>query len=338
MLSQLGLNSKEGRRVSRVAESTSVTVGRARPADYHRATVLAFILCGLLTLTGLLVPPSMSHDAGWGMQEWRTLAAGGPINTIISPDPADISRDHASHVTRWSPGQYLIPGILTLLDVRLGTALTITASASLLCCLLGWIHVAKHFSLSPRTAALVVAFIATFRYSTLPFGIYNGGEILLQGITPWLILTGCRVPSLSALRAAGLACLAIWIAFFAKLTGVMVVSAALFVGGVEALIRLRRITAGMVAGAVGAILAFGALYVVWFSRGTTPGSGSGWSFRFADFFFAPAAPCGAGISWGDMLAALFRRSALDEPTEGHLPSVFLWCLLPPVILFLTVIL
>jgi hypothetical protein len=39
-----------------------------------------------------------------------------------------------------------------------------------------------------------------------------------------------------------------------------------------------------------------------------------------------------------MLAALLRRSALDEPIEGHLPAVFLWCLLPPVILFLTVIL
>src|SRR6202158_3626399 len=346
MLSQLGLNSKEGRRVSRVAESTSVTVGRARPADYHRATVLAFILCGLLTLTGLLVPPSMSHDAGWGMQEWRTLAAGGPINTIISPDPADISRDHASHVTRWSPGQYLIPGILTLLDVRLGTALTITASASLLCCLLGWIHVAKHFSLSPRTAALVVAFIATFRYSTLPFGIYNGGEILLQGITPWVILAGCRIPSASVLRAAALAFFVVWIAFLAKLTGVMVASAALLIGCVEVLVRSRRITAGMVAGAVGAILAYVSLHFVWFSRGSTPASGTGWSFRFGDVFFALAAPWGAGISWGDILAALLRRSVLHgevatfdaRPITGGDPSAIVWFFLPPVLVFATVIL
>jgi len=336
MLSELGLNSKEGC-VGQVAEATSTNVVRTRTADYRRATVLAFILCGLFTLAGLLVPPSLSHDAGWGMQEWRTLAAGGPINTMISPDPADISRDQASRVTWWSPGQYLIPGILTLLGLRLGTALTITAGASLLCCLLGWIHVAKHFALSPRTATLVVAFIGTFRYSTLPFGIYNGGEILLQGITPWLILTGCRVPSMSALRAAGLACLAVWIAFFAKLTGVMVASAALLTGAVEALIRLRRITAGMLAGAVGASFAFGSLYVVWFSRGTTPASGTGWSFRFGDVFFALAAPWGAGISWGDMLAALLRRSALDEPIEGRLPSAVLWLLLPPVLLFVTVI-
>jgi hypothetical protein len=332
--------------VSRVAEAASVSVVRARTADYHGATVLAFILCGLLTLTGLLVPPSLSQDPSQGVMEWRTLVAGGPINSIITPDPADISRDRATLVTWWSPGQYLMPGIFTLLGIRLGTAFTITVGVSLLSCLLGWIQVAKHFALSPRTATLAVLFIATFRYSTIPFGIYSGGEILLQGITPWLILMGCRVPFISALRAGGLACLAIWIAFFAKLTGVMVASAALFAGAVEALVRMRRITAGMVAGAVGAILALGSLYVAWFSRGTTPASGTGWSFRFGDVFFALAAPWGAGISWGDILAAFLRRSVLHgevatfdaRPITGGDPSAIVWFFLPPVLVFATVIL
>jgi len=332
--------------MSRAAESTSVNVVRARTADYHRATVLAFILCGLLTLTGLLVPPSLGQDPSQGVMEWRTLVAGGPINSIIEPDPADISRDRATLVTWWSPGQYLMPGIFTLLGIRLGTAFTITVGVSLLSCLLGWIQVAKHFALSPRTATLAVLFIATFRYSTIPFGIYNGGEILLQGITPWLILAGCAVPSMGAAWAAVLACLAVWIAFFAKLTGVMVASAVLLAAGVEALVRLRRITAGMVGGAVGAILAFGSLYVGWFSRGTTPASGTGWSFRFGDVFFPLAAPWGAGISWGDMLAALLRRSVLHgevatfdaTPITGGNPSAIVWFLLPPVLVFATVIL
>jgi hypothetical protein len=324
--------------VSRVAETANVNLAETPNADYRRATVLGFTLCGVLTLAGLFFPPSLSHDAGWGMQEWRTLAAGGPFNTTVSPDPRDISRDQASFVTWWSPGQYLIPGALTLIGIRLGTALTISAGVSLLCCLLGWIQVAKYFTLGPRTAMLVVAFMATFRYSTVPFGIYNGGEVLLQGLTPWIILAGCRIPFMGALRAAGLACLTVWIAFFAKLTGMMVASFALLIGAVEALGRLRRITAGMVAGAIGAILAFGFLYVVWFSRGSTPASGTGWSFRLGDVLFALLAPWGAGISWGDMLAALLRRSTVDAPTEGHLPPLFLWCLLPPLILFLTVIL
>ena len=325
--------------MSAVAEATSIHPVQACTADYRAVAVLAFVLCGLLTLTSLLVPPSLSHDAGWGMLEWRTHATGGPINSIVGPDAADISRDRGRYVTWWSPGQYLTPGIFTLLGIRLGAALSLTAGVSLLCCLLGWIQVAKHFLLSPRTATLLVVFIATFRYSTLPFGIYNGGEILLQGLTPWLILAGSFVPAMTALRAAGLACLAILLAFFAKLTGVMVASAALFAGSVEALVRLRRITAGMIGGAVGAVLAFGALQFAWFSHGTTPASGAGWSFRAEDILFALGTPWVAGISWTDMLTSLLfnpRHPILGGGIENGSLSLILWLLLPPIALFLTV--
>jgi hypothetical protein len=324
--------------VSALAEAPSINAVQARAADYRGAIVLAFALCGLLTLASLLAPPSLSHDAGWGMLEWRTLATGGPLNSIVGPDTTDISRDRGRYVTWWSPGQYLTPGIFTLLGIRLGVALSLTAGVSLLCSLLGWIQVAKHFLLSPRTAMLTVALVATFRYSTLPFGIYNGGEILLQGLTPWLILAGSLVPATSALRAAGLACLAILLAFFAKLTGVMVAGAALLAGSVEALVRLRRITAGMIGGAVGAVLAFAALQFAWFSHGTTPASGAGWSFRAGDVLFALGTPWVAGISWVDMLTSLLNRRhpALDGLENGNL-SLILWLLLPPIVLFLTVI-
>jgi len=308
---------------------------------YKSAIFLAFALCGLFTVASLLVPPSLSHDPAWGMQEWRSYLAGNPINTVTHPDVSDISRDQASLLTWWSPGQYLVPGALTLLGIRLGAALSIVAGVSLFFCLLGWIRVAKHFALGPRTAILIVALIGTFRYSTLPFGIYNGGEVLLQGFTPWLILAACRIPSTSALRAAGLACFAILVAFFLKLTGVMVACVALFACGLEALIRLKRVTVGMISGAVGSIVAFAILYVVWFSRGSTPASGTGWSFRSADVLFAWGAPWGAGISWTDMFTSLmlnFRHPALSgsDAEHGNL-AITLWLLLLPMILFLTIL-
>lgn len=321
--------------MSRETEVASVRAVPAVGVDYRRATVLACILCGLLTIVSALVPPSMYSDSGWGMLEWRTLANGGPVSTIVAPDPADISRDRADFMTWWSPGQHLIPGALTVLGLRLGSALSITAGLSLLCCLLGWIRVLKHFAFSPQAAMLAVAFIATFRYSTLPFGIYNGGEILLQGLTPWLILAGCRVPVVSVVRAAALACFAILLGFFAKLTGVLVACAALTAGSVVALMRLRRITTGMVAGAIGATLAVGLLYATWFSRGATPASGTGWSFQFSNFAFALAAPWGAGVSWMDMWEWVLLNPG--RPILRNQSSIA-WFLLPPVVFFATVIL
>jgi hypothetical protein len=319
-------------------ENEVATIIRPVPAvraDYRRATVLAYILCALFTVVSALVPPSMYSDSGWGMLEWRTLASSGHFNTIATPDPADISKDRLEFMTWWSPGQYLIPGVFTVLGLRLGSAFSITAGLSLLCCLLGWIRVLKHFALSPQAATLAVAFLSTFRYSTLPFGIYHGGEILLQGITPWLILAGCHVPVVSALRAASFAGLAILIGFFAKLIGVLVAGAALTAGSVVALIRLRRITIGMVAGASGAILAAGLLYATWFSRGATPASGTGWSFQSSNFILALAAPWGAGVSWMDMLAWLLLNPQWPILRDA---SELVWLLLPPVFFFAAIIL
>jgi len=280
------------------------------------------------------------------MQEWRTIQNGGPVNTIVAPnelfrpktatysDWADISQDRQTHVTWWSPGQYLIPGSLTRIGLRLGTALSLVAGISLLLCLLGWVQVARHFGLSGQTAVLLVLFLATFRYSTAPFGVYNGGEVLLQGVTPWIFLIGCRLPAETAVRAGIFAFLAIWIAFFAKLTGIIVASAALFAGSVEALFRLRRLTAGMIAGAVGAVAAVAGLYFVWFRHGTNPANGSGVSLHPVDAFFSLAAPWGAGVSWGDMLAALMRRSSdAAAGSQTHLPLKFALLLLVPVVIF-----
>ena len=165
---------------------------------------------------------------------------------------------------------------------------------------------------------------------------YDGGEVLLQGVAPWLILVGCRVPGMGVWNAAGLAFLAVCMAFFAKLTGIMVVGAALLAGAMEALMRLRRITAGMVAGASGAFLALGMLYLVWFSRGATPASGSEWSFRLGNVFFAWATPWGAGISWLEMVGSvLFRRNPLlrDPAVTGEVSVSVACLLLPPVALF-----
>ncbi len=309
-------------------EAISSKTARAVRAEYRRAVILACILSGLLTVVSVLFPPILKYYPGMGMQEWRTLAQGGSANSVVAPDPADISRDRTKFTAWWSPGQYLIPGVLTTFGLRLGTALSITAGLSLLCCLLGWIRVFRHFAFSDQAATFGVACLSTFRYSTLPFGNYNGGEILLQGITPWLILAACRVPVASALRAAGLAGLAMLIGFFAKLTGVLVACAALTAGSIAALRRLRRITTGMVAGAVGTIFALGLLEAVWFSRGATPASGAGWPFQFSNVIFAAGAPLGAGVSWGDML-----ESILFHPGWPRLPDQFpfVWFFLPMVV-------
>jgi len=193
----------------RETEATSGRIAPAARAEYHSAKLLALALVGLLTVSG----HAFSTCPGLGPRDGHAgLAIHGerrPVqfNVVSEPDPADISRDRSYFLSWWSPGQYLIPGALTLTGLRPGPALTLTTGISLWCCLMGWICVARRFAFSPLAAALLIVFMASFRYSTRSFQTYNGREILLQGVTPWLILAGCRVPEATAVQAACLACL-----------------------------------------------------------------------------------------------------------------------------------
>ena len=161
-------------------ETEAASAASAVRAGYRHATVLAFLLCGLLTVVSLLVPPAVNFDPGIGMLEWRTLVEGGPANSIVAPDQADISKDRKQFVVNWSPGQYLIPGVLTVLGLRLGPAISITAGLSLLCCLLGWIRVFKHFAFSPQAATFAVVFLSAFVYSTISFSFTSAGKFFCK--------------------------------------------------------------------------------------------------------------------------------------------------------------
>jgi hypothetical protein len=150
-----------------------------------------------------------------------------------------------------------------------------------------------------------VVLIGSFHYSTHAFSTYHGGEILLQAATPWLVLTAYRVPEMDAVRAALLAAGAVLVAFLAKHTGLIVVAAALVAGSLVHFSVGRRITHGMIGGALGAAAALAILYVTFFSRGPTQVSETNWSVPFNSIAFASLAPWVAGMSSSDLIGLIF---------------------------------
>src|SRR5215469_4907833 len=228
--------------------------------DWVPALFTALVICSLLGCISLLVPPYIIWDSGWGFVAWRGTLSGA-ANSIISPDPVNIARDTAAFLTEWSPGQYLIPGAISLIGIPLGTAMTLTAALSLLATLIGWVMVCEAFALQTRLAVFVIVLIGLFRYSTMTFGVYSGGEVLMQAATPWLILTARRVPEMGFIPAALLAAAAVFVAFLAKLSGLIIAGAALAAGSMVALTFGRRITGGMTGGALGALAVIAVVYV-----------------------------------------------------------------------------
>jgi hypothetical protein len=292
---------------------------------WRLSVALACLATAGLTVVGLLVGPASYSDPGFGFLAWRGLLEGAPFNHIPEPDPIDIARDRATFFAYWSPGQYLVPGIISLPGVRMGTAIVLTAGGALLIGLLGWLRVARTFAFPAAAGLLLAATLPLLRFSTLTFGIYTGGEALLQAALPWMILLSLRVPRAGAAESALVAFAVVAIGFSAKLTGVIAASAALGAACLPQFLKERRLTAGMVFGALSASAALALVYVLWLARGPSAVGGSNGEGAAANIAFMVLAPWTAGLSLLDLLFRIFLFPS-GEILSG--PGVTLWLLAP----------
>lgn len=275
-----------------------------------------------MTAVSLTAPPLVSYDPAFGWLRWYGLLQGAPFDATLGPDPADIARDIVNAASWWSPGQYLAPGLLTLTGLRLGTTIPIVAGLSNLPALLGWIAVARAFALGPRVALAATVLIATFRYASSAYGLYSGGEILLQAATPWIVLAAWRIPHVTAGGAALMAFVAVAAGFIAKLNGLIVAAAALPAASAIALYHMRRVTPGMIGGAAGALVTVMLIYILWFAaKPVTHFAGGGDGFGTVRLLFALSAPWTAALSWQDFLVWLLQTPG-RVVVEGAAPLVW----------------
>ena len=278
------------------------------PANYRNAIFIAFILSVCFTVVSLIVPPAINSDPGTGLLEWRTLQQGGPANSITAPDPGDLAHDRTQFITWWSPGQYLVPGLLTELGLPLGIAITATAGASFLLSLWGWIRLYRHFGVPPNLATIGIVLLSLFPHSTLSFRMYSGGETLLEGVTPWIYMAALSLEGQNVVNGALLTAAIVLLGFFAKLSGMLVAIAAIVAAVGIAFMHGRRPAKAVAGIAIGSAIAFLLIYVFWLAHGQTPGNGAGWSLPIRKMIFVAAAPWGAGVSWLDVWQSLLHRS------------------------------
>jgi hypothetical protein len=262
----------------------------------------------------------------------------GAANSIIRPDQADIARDSFDFLTWYSPGQYLVPGAISLLGLPLGTAMTLTVTLALLCCLIGWIVVVREFAPNTTVALLVVVSVGSFHYSTHAFSSYHGGEILLEAVTPWLIIAALSIPAMNVLRAVLLTAGAVLVAFIAKPTGLIVVTAALAAACLVSIALSRRITQGVVGGALGAVMALIVIYVSFLSREVTAASGANWLLPLKTIAVAFFNPWVAGMSWGEWCGIWVRIFSRPNWAAGGIPIEYLELIVPAALLIMYIIL
>ena len=310
-------------RVSRVF--TGSDCGPERVAGAWLLTSVILGVTAIHAVVALVIRSSMYSDSATGFLVLESMKRGASFNYLVSPSPADIAASSGRFLTWWSPGQYLVPGFFELFGADLGVAMVLTSAASSAIGALGWSHFYRSVGFSFNTVAITTLVIVTSRWFALPFGTYNGGEVLLFGVMPWAALLFWKLRSLSA-ASVPLLCGAVLLLTGAKLTGLIcglaLLGACLFSDQNKPIFRKLVVAMGV------AILCGAIFFVSWSSKGPTPGGVPGAALAVSplSFAFPIAATVSSPVGLGDLLSWIFLH-----PSRRLLPSLdTVFVLLAPV--------
>ena len=239
-----------------------------------QAWYLLRLIPTILFFVSLHVKPFMYSDSGFGFLALRSMLEGGPFNSVTEPDAANIANDVSTFLTWWSPGQYLVPGFFVWLGTDYGLAISLTALIATITGVIGWGYVAQSFAVNGFVLYVFLFGLVTFRYVTLPFRIYNGGELLLFAAAPWSLywLRDSINKTPAVCFIISLLCAALL--FVAKLTGLVVFAANVLAISLIEVVRQRRLTSSIVAMWIASGIAALCFLVFWSARGPTPSVGS----------------------------------------------------------------
>jgi len=317
-----------------------LSIQKIKPLNLWCLLLYIALIVSVYSVLSFITPPAMVSDSGWGFFTWRSMEKGAPFNEGLGPDPDDISRDITSFNAGWSPGQYLIPALFTKFGLNLGKALTTTTAIFSLLGILGCYYLYTGLGFSKQIALVSCAVIASTRFFAFPFSIYNGGEVLLFGSVPWIILLSLRYHDLR-IRHFPLFILLFLIGAFIKLSFVVCAIAILF----SLLIRKYYDTpeikvSTMVWYSTKAFLAFAIFYLIlhigYVSKGYTPVY-QPWKLSrpVFSFLFAFVGPIFSSFSIGDLInrMLMYPANPLFSSYDEIVPLLFFCAILAGVMYF-----
>jgi hypothetical protein len=290
---------------------------RPDPAQLILWSIAALV--AVYAVGAFVVGPAMYTDCAWGFLVGDAMSAGGAFNHLVEPDPANIALDRSWFLAVWSPAQYLLPHALEALGLKLGTAIVLVVTLAAAVGLVGWYRLYRAWEFPPLSAAIALAIAACARRFALPFGIYDGGEVLLFGAAPWFLLGLWRWRDLFLAQAPLVLAAFVVVAFF-KLSAVLLAYASLAALVLPDLwpprqMRLRR---PAMAALIAVLFAIG-FDAAWLSRGWTAADAVGglqWISVVPRFIEGWGATVTGMASLGDLAARL-----LMFPGHAIVPSL-----------------
>lgn len=156
-------------------------------------TSVILLMAAYAVIEAFWARPMVWADTASGFHVWDSMRAGSAWNCYTEPDPADIARNHEMFRTWWSPGQYVLAGLLTLTGLSLSVSVIIVTFAGVLAGLAGCWRLFKAWDFSESVVMASVALIALGWHTSFLFGMFNGGELALFAGFPWIAWAATRL-------------------------------------------------------------------------------------------------------------------------------------------------
>lgn len=272
-------------------------------------------------------PPVLNTDSASGFLVWESKAAGGPWNSRVAPDPANLGLDRAEFLSWWSPGQWMLPGLLQATGLTwCKAALIVTLLATTLGILGAW-RLGRRAGLGEEQAALGCLVLSVAGGTLHSYGMFWGGDILLIPAIPFVYLAALKLSESPSARGALVFFAICLTALFLKHSAIFAIAGALLFCGVEALRRrgvgLARDPAPWFASAAAAS-AYLAAQLLWVRGGVTAASGMHNDFApLSVFAFDLNGPWMALTGVGSLIGWIAGRAGGEDPFRLF-PVVFVF--------------
>jgi hypothetical protein len=135
------------------------------------------------------VPQGIYGDQAVQMRAARQYVAGQSpsLNTVVEPDPADLTRDHGVWLTSRPPGPQLAVYPWLRLGLSVGAAVRVVAMLALIVGAIGWLAWFAMFEMPPVMRYAAAVALPVVHEASNSFFVFSQ-DILNFAVAPWILL------------------------------------------------------------------------------------------------------------------------------------------------------
>jgi hypothetical protein len=154
-----------------------------------RDTVILVVSACVVLIATAGVPQGVMGDQAEQLRAMQQFVAGisPSLNQLVSPDAADLSRDHAYWIVWWPPGVQMLAYPFRAIGLSVAQCARAIAALSLLFGSWGWLRWMRLFELPPRLRMVAAAALPLLHMANATLFFFSS-DVLNFAITPWLLL------------------------------------------------------------------------------------------------------------------------------------------------------